>query len=336
MDNMGFVENFELSLLGSFDVDQIKFISNQLLFLLKDYDVVKKSTELIVYDTGNLELLGKYASCLVLDGKSPKTVKQYVREIRLLAEFFGNRPLAELDVESIRIYLASFVRQGTSKCTINNYRNYISAFYHWMHREHLIDINPCEMIPAVKFKRKVKVPFSEVDIDKLRSACSSIRNRAIMEVLLSSGIRVSELCNLDIDDIDLTSYRVVVHDGKGGKDRVTYINKVAAFHLTKYLNIRKHKSNALFVTYPNRDVVFQDRLDPDAVRKMFSTLGYRAGVPKVHPHKFRRTFATTMYNKGMDLHQIQMLLGHDSIDTTLGYITSNDDGLAIAHHKFSA
>lgn len=197
--------------------------------------------------------------------------------------------------------------------------------------EDIISKNPCEKIKPIKCENVRRLPFSDVQIDKLRLACRSEKTRAMIEVLLSSGVRCEELINLDINDIDIRRRSVRVRNGKGGKDRVTYISEVAAEHLDHYLNSRNDNGPELF-----RSQQGGRYSDETSILRIMKSLSKRAGVDNVHPHRFRRTFATQLYRRGMDLHEIQRLMGHSNVQTTLGYIYTDDAQLRAAYQKYAA
>ena len=180
-------------------------------------------------------------------------------------------------------------------------------------------------------EKEIRYPFSAVEIDKLRSACKRKLDRAIIETLLSSGIRCEELCNVNVTDVDLDKKTLRVRQGKGNKDRVVYISDVAAEHIKIYLSSRKLQSEALFVSQMSKE-----RFSTDGIKALVKRIGSRAGVTNVHPHRFRRTFATDLYKRGMDILTISKLMGHANIDTTRRYITTADDQLQAEYNKYSA
>lgn len=175
-----------------------------------------------------------------------------------------------------------------------------------------------------------RLPFNDVEIDKLRSVCKTPKRRAVIEVLLSSGVRCEELTNLDIGDVDMRNRTLLVRNGKGGKDRIVYISEVAAEHLERYLSTRKDSSVELFRTQQG------ERYSCSGIQDMMRRLGKAAGISNVHPHRFRRTFATNLYKRGMDVHEIQRLMGHSNIQTTLGYICTDDAQLRAAYERYAA
>ena len=206
----------------------------------------------------------------------------------------------------------------------------IAAFFQWLLKEDHIAKNPCMNIPAIKYPDKVRLPFSTVEIDKLRFACSTTRERAIVELLLATGIRVSELTGLRVDDINFANMSVHVRNGKGAKERTVYMTDLARQHLQAYLMERKTISDGLFMTK------FGEPIMPGGIRDMMRNLGKRAGVDNVHPHRFRRTFATGLANRGMDIQEIKKLLGHSDINTTMKYVYTSDEKAQASYMRYSA
>lgn len=290
----------------------IEYTANILSSVIVDYNISKTETALVTYDYSNERLVELYIATIAIEGKRPKTAAQYGRFINKFAGFV-NKSLCEVETNDIRNYILTRLRQ-VKKITVENERAYLSAFYTWLTSEKYIAYNPMSKIKPIKFESEVKHPLSKVEIDSLRSACRTVRDRAILEVLLSSGVRVSELCNLNITDIDFNTNEVRVIDGKGGKDRITYIDELAKAHLYKYLETRTDDDKALFMSRLNQ------RISKESVELLMRNLGRVTGIEKVHPHKCRRTFATTLSRNGTGIEVVQSLMGHTEIGTTQRYI----------------
>lgn len=317
-------------LAARFDADELGYISDAITKALSSYEVTEKSTQLIPYDNYNERILKRYTACLFVDGKSPKTIDMYRRRIRAFSDFIGT-PFDKVGTYDIRYYLASLKETGISDRTLENYRSYISAFYQWLAREDFIQKNPCDKINPIKYREEIKKPFTDIEMDKLRSACSSVRDRAIIETLLSSGLRVAELANLDISDIDFINLSVRVREGKGAKERISYITTVCAMHIKLYLSARADDNPALFLSARKRQ-----RLNPSGLRNILKTIEKRAGVVNVHPHRFRRTFATNLSKRGMDVQTIARLMGHSSIQTTMIYVSLDETTVINEYKKHTA
>ena len=313
-----------------FNTDDLQFIEEALTKALAEYEVTEKNTALVIRDDRNDRLLKRYAACLHVDGKSKKTIEMYVRRLKVFGDFVA-KPFDEVGTYDIRFYLANMKDQGVSGRTLENYRSYISAFYQWLTREDFITKNPCDKIPPIKYKEEVKRPFSDPEIDALRGACNDERQRAMVEILVSSGIRVEELSNLDITDIDFVKLSVHVKEGKGSKERVTYMTEVCAMHLKKYLFTKRDNHPALFISLTKKE-----RLQPGGVRDILRNLGKRAAVTNVHPHRFRRTFATNLARRGMDIQTIAKLMGHADLKTTMIYVSMDENKIMGEFKKYTA
>ena len=295
---------------------------------LGEYDVSEKSTQLAERSQDiNDRILRRYSACLALDGRSEKTIKQYMWTCRKLGE---NKTFTDMTTNDIRLFLGQLKLNGAKNSYVENQRAYITAFFKWMQSEDLIEKNPCDKVRTIKCEKVRRLPFNDVEIDKLRSVCKMPKRRAIIEVLLSSGVRCEELTNLDIGDVDMRNRTLLVRHGKGGKDRIVYISEVAAEHLERYLSTRKDSSVELFRTQQG------ERYSCSGIQDMMRRLGKAAGISNVHPHRFRRTFATNLYKRGMDVHEIQRLMGHSNIQTTLGYICTDDAQLRAAYERYAA
>ena len=311
------LQSIEESLSTVLEPGVLRDVSSKIICVLNDYEVTKRCTDLIVYDDVNERIIKRYCACLKVDGKAESTINVYARSIRLFSEFVA-KPLPEVGVYDIRFYLVESKERGVSDRSIENIRSYIATFYQWMTAEEIISKNPCDNIKPIKYKDVERLPFSSVEIDELRRACTTMKERAIFEMLLTSGVRVSELTKMDVLDIDFGKLSVHVKHGKGGKERFTYINDVARQHIKKYVQNRAYPSSALIC---NRN---GNRIDPSGVRFILKKIGARAGVDNVHPHRFRRTFATGLASRGMAIQDIQKLLGHTNINTTLQYVSIDD------------
>ena len=326
---MEFLHSVEESLLNVIDVDRLHQVVDEVTKVLSEYEITQRCTDLAPLDDANTKIAKRYCACLLVDGKSERTIKQYRRAIERFSNFM-HKPFTEIGAYDIRYYLACEKERGVSNLTLNNTRGYLSAFYHWMNTEDLISKNPMENIKPIKFTEEVKLPFSDTEIDSLRSACKTEKDRAIVEVLLSSGVRVSELSQMNVEDIDMATLTVHVRHGKGDKERITYINSVAAKHLKAYLDNRKDDGEALFYSKQHQ------RIGISSIRYVLLEVAKRAKVAHVHPHRFRRTFATGIAARGMGVHEIQKLLGHSNISTTMEYITVTNDDVKASYNKYIA
>ena len=304
-------------------------VTDELTRVLSDYEVIKAENSLVVYDNINEELLKRFCACLLIEGKSKKTVDQYRRTAIKFAQV-AQKPYTDVNAYDIRCFLAMEKGRGISDRTLENTRANLSSFFQWLTAEELIQKNPCVAVKNIKFTKSIKIPFSPIEIDALRFACKTDRERAMLELLLSSGIRVSELTALTIQDIDFEKMSVHVRCGKGGKARITYINDLAKMHLLNYLMSRKVTGDYLFYNK------WRKPLNAGGVRHILNQLGERAKVPNVHPHRFRRTFASTLAQRGMAIEEIRKLLGHSNLNTTLEYVYTSDEQVQVSYRKHIA
>lgn len=330
--------DYRFDLLDRISNDLINVIKDEELFenvmdvitlSLDKYEVSERCTELVPGDTSNEMLLKRYCACLLIDGKSQNTIKQYAMELRRFYLTVG-KMFSVVNSYDIRMYLALFKQKGLSNRSLATMRSYIYAFFEWMTNEELIEKNPCARIKPIKYQRDIKKPFTDVEIDAIRSACETARERALIELLLASGIRRAELCDLRIGDINITEKSVLVRHGKGGKKRITYLNDLSLIYIKKYLDEKgsSDPEEKLFSTK------FGD-LTITGLRYVLKEIEKRSGVENIHPHRFRRTFATTLANRGMDIQEVQKLLGHASINTTMQYVCVDDTRVQNSYKKYS-
>ena len=204
-----------------------------------------------------------------------------------------------------------------------------SAYFGWLFRESLIEKNPVDNLGAIKVPKVVRDTFSDIDMEKLRQSCTNIRDRSIIAFLSSTGCRVSEICELNRDQVDLINKRCVVH-GKGNKERTVYIDPVTAMLIQNYFDTRKDDADALFA---NR---YGERFQTGGIRELMKRLEERSNVTHVHPHKFRRTYATNMARRGMPIQTIAKLMGHDNVETTMTYVVMNEEDTRQAYRQYYA
>lgn len=308
--------------------NDVEAVSEEMALALRDYEVTKRVKELVKYDGINEMILKRYRACLIISGRSPKTIDAYLRIVKKLFDAL-QKNYTDMSVADLRYFLAYEKSRGVSNRTLENTRVQISTFFTWLLNEELIVKNPCRQIAPIKYPKEIKMPFSTVEIDAMRSACKTKKERAILEFLLASGVRVSELCSIQIADINFDTLAVIVKEGKGAKQRTVYITDLASKYLIDYLTSRNVNGNYLF--YNKR----KQPLNTGGVRHILKTVGTRAGVTNVHPHRFRRTFATGLSNRGMEIQEIGKLLGHTNINTTLTYVYSSQEKIRNSYMKYS-
>lgn len=265
-----------------------------------------------------------------VENLSARTLKYYETTIRKCVDYMG-KPLRFVDANDIRRCLSwAMTERNCTPTTVNNERRCLSTFFQWLENEDIIRKSPVKRTKALKEEKGDKKPFSDDEIARLREACVDEREKAVFELLLSSGMRVSELCGLDVAGMDMQGRECEVL-GKGSKRRVCYFSAEAALHIRRYTDQRGDECPALFVSKAGE----RRRLSAGAVERMMRKLGERAGVTNVHPHRFRRTMATNNLRRGMKLEEIQQLLGHSNMDTTLIYAKVDKELLKVNARRLS-
>jgi len=309
---------------------QLEKLNGYLEIILNDFEVFKKDKFLSTDESKeNQELLMSFLSAKQIEGCSEKTIDYYRNTIFKMLESV-NLKIESITTDDLRKYLAEYKNQSNaSKSTIDNIRRVLSSFFSWLEDEGHISKNPVRRIHRIKTKRVVKEVLSDENFEVLRDKCDNIRDLAMIELLASTGIRVGELVNLNIDDV-LFSERECVVLGKGDSERIVYFDAKTKIHLQKYLESRNDNSPALFVSLRKP----YERLGIPGIEKRMRKLGHEAKIKKIHPHKFRRTMATNAIDKGMPIEQVQRLLGHVQIDTTMQYAMVNQNNVKISHRKF--
>ena len=278
-------------------------------------------------DEQNDDLLTCYLSALSVENRSQKTIDRYKYVIGKMMDFV-NVPTRQITVYHLRSYLAAEKERGIADQTLEGYREVYSAYFNWLQRENLIERNPTANLGAVKCAKKEKKTYTDIEIEKLNRCCSSLRDRAIINFLSSTGCRISEMVELNRDSINLEALECVVH-GKGDKERTVYLSEVSGMLISQYLSKRKDLNPALFVGKR------LERLKPGGVRAMLKVLADKAGVEHVHPHKFRRTLATNLSRHGMQVQEVAKILGHEKIDTTMKYVVLNKDDIKSSYRRYA-
>lgn len=272
-----------------------------------------------------MNTLKDFINAKSVEGRSEKTTERYQYILEKFLADTGVSPEA-VTASHIRGFLMDEKSRGISDTSLEGTRSIISSFYTWMLKEGIISSNPCSNIGTIKCKKKIFPPFSDSDIKKLKNSCITSRDQALVCFLASTGARISEVCALNRSDIDFKEGECKVL-GKGNKERIVYFDESTATALHNYFKERKDNSPALFAGHGT------DRIEPHGVRFMLNALGKRAGVEHVHPHRFRRTLATSLNEDGMQIQDIAFLLGHENITTTTRYITTKQENVKAAYKK---
>lgn len=309
--------------------EQMKQVSSSIKDVLAKYEVNKRTSNEERREKENTELLDTFLSAKKIEGCSDKTIHYYQSSIDKLLNGLS-KCIKEICTNDIRRYLAEIQEENNlSKVTIDNLRRIFSSFFSWLEDEDYIAKSPVRRIHKVRTDTLVKEVLSDENIETLRDSCNELRDLAMIDLLLSTGVRVGELVKMNRADIDFQERQCKVF-GKGNKEREVYFNARTKIHLQRYLESRTDDNPALFVTLSKPHT----RLTISGVEVRLRKMGKDVHIDKVHPHKFRRTLATMAIDRGMPIEQVQKLLGHVRIDTTLHYAMVNQQNVKIAHRKF--
>lgn len=296
---------------------------------LQDVEITEKPDSQEHNQEENKELLDNFLSAKKIEGCSEKTLSYYRHTIEKLL-LTVDVAVCHVSTANIRQYLSLYQEEkGSSKVTIDNMRRIFSSFFAWLEDEDYIAKSPVRRIHKVKTDSLVKEVLTDEQLEQLRDSCTNQRDLAMIDLLASTGIRVGELVKLNRSDIDFHERQCIVF-GKGNKERMVYFNARTKLHLQQYLDSRTDDNPALFISLSSP----HNRLTISGVEVCIRKMGKRINIPKVHPHKFRRTLATMAIDKGMPIEQVQRLLGHVRIDTTLHYAIVNQNNVKIAHKKY--
>ena len=305
---------------------QAKRLQEVLQHTLFGYEVTK-----VENDTENLEqdLVELFLSAKRIEGCSEKTLKYYNATIQAMLTCVG-KGVRHIVTDDVRSYLTEYQEKNqSSKVTIDNIRRILSSFFSWLEDEDYILKSPVRRIHKVKTGTNIKETYTDEALELMRDSCTELRDLAIIDMLASTGMRVGEMVLLNRADINFNERECVVF-GKGDKERIVYFDARTKIHLQSYLNSRRDENPALFVSLQKP----HKRLQISGIEVRLREYGKRLGLSKVHPHKFRRTLATMAIDKGMPIEQLQQLLGHRRIDTTLQYAMVKQSNVKIAHRKY--
>lgn len=320
-----FITEIQLQMLPCLNNEQLKQLQKALEHTLTNYEVSKSE----VTHNEQVDTLTLFLTAKRIEGCSEKTLSYYRNTIvDMLTGIDKMAP--QITTEDLRVYLTKYQNERkSSKVTIDNIRRILSSFFSWLEDEDYIVKSPVRRIHKVKTAQIVKDTYTDEALELMRDNCDNQRDLAIIDLLASSGMRVGEMVTLNRDDINFSERECVVF-GKGNKERLVYFDARAKIHLQNYLDSRADTNPALFVSRRAP----HERLNIGGVEIMLRTLGKRLNLQKVHPHKFRRTLATTAIDKGMPIEQVQQLLGHQKIDTTMHYAMVKQQNVKLAHRKF--
>ena len=278
-------------------------------------------------DSETEDLLRAFLAAKEVEGRSEQTIKRYEYICRRAIKQMS-APIREISVYHLRKYLADEKARGVADSTLDGNREVLSSMFGWLHKEGLLKTNPTANLGAIKVMKKVRKPYSQSDIESLKEHCKSARDKAIICLLMATGCRISEICNLDRDALDFQNKEITVL-GKGNKERTVFLDDVSIMVLTRYLSKRKDTESALFIGQRN------ERLTPSGARKILKKIADKAGVENAHPHRFRRTLATNLIDHGMDIQNVAQILGHERLDTTMKYIYTDKGNLKNLYRRYA-
>lgn len=298
-----------------------------LVKVLSNYQIEEIKSDL--NDKNNQYYVDSFLSAKRLEGCSEKSLKYYKSTIEIVLNSI-NKSIKNVTTNDLRNYLTNYQEEhGSSRVTIDNIRRILSSFFSWLEDEDFIIKSPVRRIHKVKSASIIKETYSDESLELMRDNCDNLRDLALIDILASTGMRVGELVLLNKDDINFNERECVVF-GKGDKERIVYFDARTKIHLQNYLNSRSDENKALFVTLRKPFT----RITIGGIETRIRELGRKLDINKAHPHKFRRTLATKAIDKGMPIEQLQKLLGHQKIDTTLQYAMVKQSNVKIAHKKY--
>lgn len=326
------ITEIEQSLLNYLDNAQMEMLHKVLYRCLGSVEINAKNTKSVeICEYTNAELIKKFISAKEIEGCSKRTTKYYESTLMKMNSKM-DKGITHMTTDDLRSYLADYQKMNNcSKASVDNVRRNLSSFFSWLEEENYILKSPMKRIHKIKTDKVIKETYSDETLELLRDNCNCLRDLAIIDILASTGMRVGELVKLNINDIDFENRECVVF-GKGNKERPVYFDARTKIHLKNYLNSRTDSNQALFVSLDKP----HERLNISGVEIRLRQLGRRLGISKVHPHKFRRTVATKAIDKGMPIEQVQSLLGHSQIDTTMNYAMVNQNNVKESHRKYVA
>ena len=322
------INDVEQAMLGVLNNEQLIQLRKVLDYTFRNLNVSVKNVENCSEENSS-QLIENFLSAKRVEGCSDKSMHYYRSTLHNAIDKIAKN-VRHITTDDLRGYLNEYQQSSrATKVTVDNIRRILSSFFSWLEDEDYIVKSPVRRIHKVKVGKTVKETYSDEALEQMRDYCGGIRDLALIDLLASTGMRVGELVKLNREDIDFQNRECIV-TGKGDKQRKVYFDARTKIHLARYLNERTDDNPALFVSL----LVPNDRLQISGVEIRLRRLGRKLNIPKVHPHKFRRTLATMAIDKGMPIEQVQHLLGHQSLDTTLQYAMVNQTNVKMSHRKF--
>ena len=274
------------------------------------------------------DILMDFLSLKKLEGCSIDTIMYYHYTLIKFVKYF-HKPYAKITAEDIREYLINYQTiHDISNRSLDDIRRCISSFFNYLEDDEIINRNSSRKVHKIKYEKTVKKPFTDVEIERIRDSCATKRDKALIDLMISTGCRVGEIVRMDISDLNMENREILVY-GKGNKERIVYFDAKTKLHIDSYLKSRNDEKTALFVTsrYP------YNRLSKNVIESIVRDISNNAGVENGHPHRFRRTFATNLINRGMPIEQVQILLGHTKLETTTIYTRVQQESVKMNHNR---
>lgn len=320
------MEEIVQQMLPHLDNAQLQKLQEVLMHSLYNYEISNKVTET---EDNSQKLIDSFVYAKRIEGCSEKTLKYYRTTIEAMTEAI-DKGVRYMQTDDLRAYLTEYQeKHGSSRVTIDNIRRILSSFFSWLEDEDHILKSPVRRIHKVKTATNIKETYTDEELEKMRDNCEELRDLAIVDMLASTGMRIGEMVLLNKADINYNERECIVF-GKGDKERVVYFDARTKIHLQNYIDSRTDDDPALFVTLRAPHM----RMKIGGIESRLRDMGKALKIEKVHPHKFRRTLATMAIDKGMPIEQLQQLLGHKRIDTTLQYAMVKQSNVKQAHRKY--
>ena len=311
------------------DPDLLRKIKTTLYISFRNYDVTKKCTEVAIVSYSWTKDLVRFLDRKRMAGKSERTIERYQYVLKRILLYCG-KDIKEITEGDLNSYIENYKRiSGVSNSTLDGVRLCMSSFFTWQHEHGFIPRNPSRGVDPIKVAKVIKKPYSDEELEKIKAACRSKRDKALIEFMYVTGVRVFELTTLNRDDVSFSDKTVIVY-GKGDKEREVYLSDVSCMYLQSYLKDRKDTNEALFVTGRGKTA----RLKASGVRALLKRIASETGIDNVHPHRFRRPCATNLLRKGMPIEEVSMILGHEKLDTTRIYAISDKEKVKADHRRF--
>lgn len=327
------ISNITRDMQGSLTDYQLNKLKESLIINFENIEFIIKTDEIKHQEDldENVRMINNFISSKEVEGCSNRTIKYYQEIIDKFIDSF-DKSIKNINAEEIRQYLSEYKEcSSCNSTTIDNIRRVLSSFFSWLEDEDYIIKSPVRKIHKIKTASMVREILTDENLEKLRDECASVRDLSLIELLISTGMRVGEIVNLNIDDLNFEDRSCIVL-GKGNKQREVYFDAKTKLHLKQYLYKRNDENIALFVSSKKP----YQRLSISGIELIIRKLGKVSNISNVHPHKFRRTLATMAIDKGMPIEQVQKLLGHVKIDTTMHYVMVNQSNVKISHRKYIA